>query len=646
MSLIQRNTVPLFILLAVVAIGVGALLIRSPFAFGEEPLGCDASAVGASILAANEDGSVSVTTHGATLNYTVILSIPELPAGDTACNYGGGALSVILPSGQAVPVAGTPETGDIPTISTGNPYTAQSVTYLVNQADATNMELTAQAVYSGGVSLSVPEGEVPPEAAASVSNTIRIIPPSVGITLTPDTQTVYQGQEAVFNITVTNTGGFELSDVTVTDALAPDCDRTFPLLSVGASTQTYACAVIPNIFIINQAIVTAQVVGGVPEESSEVTANATASVNFGEVGVGIALAPDVQVIRTGTTATITITPSTPSATPLNDVTITVASVDANGVSADVPECALVVATVAADEEVPAYSCEPVLPVGRNLVTGTIVGTLPGTVESLPAASATVEVQVIAPGLAIVATSGAESIRGVPTVRLGLSSPLSIAVYNNGDSSLFNVSVASKTGFPEVVNCDRDLNNLGQIDAAESLTVQCATAALQELTQFVFTVTGTARDNSEELAESEPIAIDILDPSTAIGLAEHDTMVLRLIIQSLTVTETNDGDSPLRDVRVELRSGGVIPLSRDPLTRDSNEYVGGDRNNNSILDPGETWEWRVVTVSVAGDIVLLSGSAATLDLTAIGYGIDELDGEVTYPGDVDEIGTIEVPIVTQ
>ena len=51
MSLIQRSAVPIFILLAVIAVGVGAFMTtRSPIAFGEEPVGCNVSTVGISVL--------------------------------------------------------------------------------------------------------------------------------------------------------------------------------------------------------------------------------------------------------------------------------------------------------------------------------------------------------------------------------------------------------------------------------------------------------------------------------------------------------------------------------------------------------------------------------------------------------------------
>ena len=118
------------------------------------------------------------------------------------------------------------------------------------------------------------------------------------------------------------------------------------------------------------------------------------------------------------------------------------------------------------------------------------------------------------------------------------------------------------------------------------------------------------------------------------------MVLRLVVQILTVTETNDGDSPLTDVYVEVEPTGII------LDRDSLEYVGGDIGDDGIMDVGETWEWRVVTVAVAGNGVFLSEDALNIEFTAIGHGIDILGGDVTFPGDAEERGVIEVPIVTR
>ena len=87
-----------------------------------------------------------------------------------------------------------------------------------------------------------------------------------------------------------------------------------------------------------------------------------------------------------------------------------------------------------------------------------------------------------------------------------------------------------------------------------------------------------------------------------------------------------------------------------LTKESVEFVGGDLPNEDgelgIMEVGETWEWRVITVGIAGNYVPLDESAVNMRFVAVGHGIDSLGGDVTWPGDAEELGEIEVPILTQ
>lgn len=614
MSLIQRNAVPLVIVLAVIAVGVGVLLSRSPFAFGEEPVGCNVSTVGISILTTDADGTpVSVTYHGQALNYTVILSIPELPAGDTACNYGGGALTVTLPSGDEVEVAGG-ETGEvIPTIEVGSPYSAPSIQYVVDQGNATNMELTARANYEGGVSLSVPEGEIPPEASARVSATARITPPSIAIEMTPATQLVYLGQQANFDITVTNTGGFALSNATVIDRNAEDCDRVFATLAVGG-VETYTCTLAPGNNIINEATVTASVVGGVNEEDSQVEATASAEVTVETVLVGVDIEPELQRVRVGNDATFDITVTIPGTTALNNVIVSVPVA---------PECDNSFGTLEAGA-VESYSCASQMEQGSHSVIATVSGEVAGLATLTDSDEAQVEVF----ALDLVISIDPEE----QTIREGDVANFTITVQNFGDTTLTDVGITNAT-IPE---CD---NTFGSLTSGAEESYDCTSAALLDDLTTTAVVNATAPDGGGVSAE-DSANVNILRPSTAIGLAETDTKVLRLVVQTLTVTETNDGDSPLTDVFVELEPTGVI------LTKDSTEYVRGDLNEDGILDVGETWEWRVVTVAVAGNYVALTEDALGMEFVAIGHGIDQLGGDVTFPGDAEERGTLEVPIVTR
>ena len=69
------------------------------------------------------------------------------------------------------------------------------------------------------------------------------INPSIQIVKDPATQQVVTGTDATFTITVTNSGDVALSNVTVTDALAPNCDISGVNLAVGATTTSYVCTV-------------------------------------------------------------------------------------------------------------------------------------------------------------------------------------------------------------------------------------------------------------------------------------------------------------------------------------------------------------------------------------------------------------------
>lgn len=76
--------------------------------------------------------------------------------------------------------------------------------------------------------------------SAEASATVTFARPSIDIQKTPDTQTIDEGLTATFQIAVSNTGNVPLTNITVTDAATPSCDKTFASLAVGA-TETYSC---------------------------------------------------------------------------------------------------------------------------------------------------------------------------------------------------------------------------------------------------------------------------------------------------------------------------------------------------------------------------------------------------------------------
>ena len=670
MSLIQRNAVPLLILLAVIAVGVGVLLSRSPSAaLGEEPAGCNVSTVGISILSTGADGAtVTETYHGATITYQVILSIPELPQGDTACNYGGGALTITLPNGEANVVAdddaATTDIPAIPTIEVGSPFTASAVSYVVDQSDATNMELTARADYSGGSTDSVPAGQDKPPAGSSISNTVRIQPPSIEIDMMPDTtpdtaQLVYLGESAVFDITVTNTGGFALSNVFVSDERAQDCVRDFATLAVDA-VENYQCSVKPGNNFINEATVIGEVVGGVPEDQTQVTATDTSEVQVESVAISVTIEPDLQRVRIGNVATFSVTVEVPGTTALDNVTVSVPLA---------PDCDRSLGSLAAAAQ-EVYTCtesadpdvDGSLAQGTHTVTATASGEVPGLSTLTASDDAVVEVFALDLWISIEPED--------QTIRSGDYAAFTITVGNFGDTALTNVVITNDM----VPECDGTYEVL---DPGAEESYECDSSALTDDLTDTATVNAIAPDDGP-VSASDSANVSILRPSTAVGLEELNTTILRLVVQTLRVTETNDGDSDLTNVCVELdTAGNILPLvheetdammegegmegeegelvadpcaGSDPdiivLTRDSVEYVTGDEGDDGIMGIGETWEWRVITVGIAGNYVPLAEDALNMRFVAVGHGTDELGSDITFPGDAEELGEIDVPIVTR
>jgi uncharacterized repeat protein (TIGR01451 family) len=99
--------------------------------------------------------------------------------------------------------------------------------------------------------------------------------PDIAIDKSPATQDVVMGGNANFTITVTNSGTVDLNNVTVSDALVPDCDNAIGAMTTGTSVS-YSCTDVGVVAsYTNVAVVDSQLVTGGPGP----TATATADVN-------------------------------------------------------------------------------------------------------------------------------------------------------------------------------------------------------------------------------------------------------------------------------------------------------------------------------------------------------------------------------
>lgn len=619
MKLSQSRVVPLAIFTAITAAVMAILLFQGQLVFGhQDPEGCNVplSSVGVRVVDANGVDVLEVS-QGMVLRFQSLVAVAEVPEGDTACNFGGGDLSITLPNGEEAAVAGGDTGVEIPLVSSGNVYSAPAVEYTVDQADAINGELVVSATYENGVSHSGPTEST---ARAGSENKISLIAPSIDVAVTPAEQTIFEGGNADFRITVTNTGGFQLSNVQVSDSLDTTCDVTLETLEVGGE-HSFECAMSPAQAADNVVTATAQVTGGVPEGQDSVIANAVASINVVPVAISVDITPDSQKVRVGESANLSITIENPNSTDLVEVAVTIANAEGcdQAIGAMGP--------AGSETASSTYTCSSTLAIGTTIVTATASGTV-SEVGTTVTDSDVAEVVVFDAVLGIEISPREQTIRADDTVNL------TVTVTNHGDADLTDVAVVA----PDVTTaCSQ---SLGTLVPGQSMTNECTSAALTENAEVTMTVSGTAPDGGP-VSDSDTVNVRVIHPNSAVDVAAVESFSFQLVVHVLRITETNTGDSPLTDVSVDVDSSGKQIAT---LTKDSaNQWIGGDTGDDGVLSPGETWEWRLVTVTLQGPGVVLAGDAETADFTATGHGTDPLGGDITHPAYASELDTLQVSI---
>jgi uncharacterized repeat protein (TIGR01451 family) len=206
------------------------------------------------------------------------------------------------------------------------------VTVGVNGADGKNYTSPPITVNAAGTYYWVASygGDTKNAASSStcgdVNETPLVIKPHISISKSPDAQTILIGQTANFTITVTNDGDSTLTNVVVTDALAPGCARTsadIPGLASMApgATITYTCS-LANVTasFTNIAVATGTPPVG-PAVSAQDTAAVTAVAPATHPAITIVKNPKSQTVTRGGTATFTITVTNTGDVALTNVTV-------------------------------------------------------------------------------------------------------------------------------------------------------------------------------------------------------------------------------------------------------------------------------------------------------------------------------------
>ena len=197
--------------------------------------------------------------------------------------------------------------------------------------------------------------EVGDNVTAQDSADVDVINPHISVVKSPDSQTIVSGQTATFTIQVINDGDVTLTNVVVTDALAPGCARTkadipglasMPAAPAAGSTITYSCT-LANVTsgFTNLATATGTPPIG-PDVSSQDTAGVTVVQPVTHPAISIVKDPNSQTVTSGGTATFTITVLNTGDVTLTDVTVT----DARS-----PDCDRTIGTLTPGQSV-SYKC--------------------------------------------------------------------------------------------------------------------------------------------------------------------------------------------------------------------------------------------------------------------------------------------------
>lgn len=192
---------------------------------------------------------------------------------------------------------------------------------------------------------------------------------SIEIDKSPGYQDVLVNGTAFFTISVTNTSSISLTDVTVSDALTPDCDNAIGQMLPGAST-TYSCS---NVGVTASFTNTAVVTSTINTQPGP-SASDDALVNVLDATLEIEKAPDLQTVNSGGTANFTITVTNSGTIDLINVTVT---------DALVPSCDTVIAALPAGAS-STHTCSDVGVTAAYTNTAVVTGTID---QGLPQPSA-------------------------------------------------------------------------------------------------------------------------------------------------------------------------------------------------------------------------------------------------------------------
>jgi uncharacterized repeat protein (TIGR01451 family) len=328
-----------------------------------------------------------------------------------------------------------------------------------------------------------------PASSGCQEEVLLVISPHISISKKPDSQTIRNGDTASWTITVTNEGDSTLTNVHVTDAQAPGCERTAEQIAAdpnapnpGTATfdpgdsYSYTC----SLANVTSSFTNTATATGTPAAGDDVTASDSADVLVINPHITIVKSPKSQTIVTGQTATFTIQVINDGDSTLTNVVVTDAQAPGCArTSADIPGLASM-PPAPADGSTITYSCTlaNVTASFTNSATSTGQPPVGPPVSSTDTAGVTVVQPVTHPAISIVKDPNTQ------TVDNGGTATFTITVLNTGDTTLTDVAVTDARS----PNCNK---TIGTLAPGQSVSYKCTRPNVTSSFTNIAVVTGKA-----------------------------------------------------------------------------------------------------------------------------------------------------------
>jgi uncharacterized repeat protein (TIGR01451 family) len=532
--------------------------------------------------------SPAVTTNASA---SIVLGAGSLS--DSATLSGGssptGTITFNLYGPDNATCSGTPVFTSTKTVSGNGTYTSDSFTP------------TAAGTYRWIANYS---GDANNNATANNCNeaneNVTVISPSINIEKMPDNQQIVSGGTATFTITVTNTGDVTLTNVTVTDELAPGCARTSEQLGANATlaagaTFNYTCT---------RANVTADFTNsatatGTPPVGPNVTDTDTAAVDVTAPAINVEKTPDNQQIVSGGTATFTITVTNTGDVTLTNVTVT---------DELAPGCARTSSDIAglasmAPNASVSYQCTRASVTADFTNSATATGTPP--VGPNVTDTDTADVDVTNPSINVEKTPDSQ------TIVNGGTATFTITVTNTGDVTLTNVTVTDELA-PGCARTSEQLGANATLAAGATFNYTCTRANLTADFTNSATATGTP-PVGPNATDTDTADVDVIAPAINVEKTPDNQQIVSGGTATFTITVTNTGDVALTTVNVT-----------DELAPDC------ARSNLGTLAPGASTSYTCTRANVTADF---TNSATATGTPPSGPDVSDTDTaavDVTHP----------------